>query len=82
MLIIGERINTVRKTIALALKNKDVKTIQKEAIDQVNAGVDVIFLDPLDKVLVATLKAANALLGRDESCLEYIKAYREGKFKG
>jgi len=44
-------------------------------------GVNVIFLDPLDKALMATLKATNALLDRDESCLQYIKAYREGKFK-
>jgi len=39
----------VRKTIALALEKKDVKTIQREAINQVKAGVDVIFLDPLGK---------------------------------
>ncbi len=49
MLIIGERINTVRKIIALALEKKDVKTIQKETINQVKAGVDVIFLGPLGR---------------------------------
>ena len=47
----------------------------------IEAGVDAIFLDPLDETLMATLKAANALLDRDESCLDYIRAYREGKLK-
>ena len=42
MLIIGERINTARKKIALAVETKDVEAIQKEAINQVKAGVDVL----------------------------------------
>ncbi|KPJ89295.1 MAG: hypothetical protein AMS17_02495 [Spirochaetes bacterium DG_61] len=45
----------------------------------IEAGVDAIFLDPLDEALMATLRASNALLDKDESCLKYIKAYREGK---
>ena len=40
------------------------------------AGVDAIILDPLDQQLSATLKAANALLGRDANGLQYIAAYR------
>lgn len=47
----------------------------------IEAEVDAIFLDSLDEALMAALKAANALLGRDESCLDYIRAYREGKLK-
>jgi 5-methyltetrahydrofolate--homocysteine methyltransferase len=47
----------------------------------VDAGIDAIFLDPLDEDLAATLKATNALLDRDENCLEYIKAFREGRIK-
>jgi len=47
----------------------------------IEAGVDAIFLDPLDEALMATLKAVNALLDKDESCLDYIRAYREGKLK-
>jgi cobalamin-dependent methionine synthase I len=45
----------------------------------IEAGVDAVFLDPLDEALMATLRASNALLDKDESCLKYIKAYREGK---
>ncbi len=41
-----------------------------------HSGVDAIFLDPLDSRLMATLKAAQALLGRDAHGLEYIDAYR------
>ncbi len=47
----------------------------------VEAGVDALFLDPLDETIMATLKAANILLDKDESCLKYISAYREGRLK-
>jgi cobalamin-dependent methionine synthase I len=40
------------------------------------AGVDAVILDPLDHQLVAALKAANALLGRDAHGLAYIAAHR------
>jgi len=42
------------------------------------AGLDAIFCDPLDASLRATMKAAEAVLGKDENCLDYIKAYRDG----
>jgi 5-methyltetrahydrofolate--homocysteine methyltransferase len=41
-----------------------------------HAGVDAVILDPLDRQLMATLKASHALLGRDAHGLEYIAAYR------
>lgn len=44
-----------------------------------SAGLDAAILDPLDKHLMATLKAAEALLNRDEFCMQYIAASREGK---
>lgn len=43
MEIFGERINTVRPVIAKAVASFDKSTIQKEAVEQVRAGVD--FLD-------------------------------------
>lgn len=43
------------------------------------AGLDAVILDPSDKHLMATLKAAEALLGKDEFCLKYITASREGE---
>ncbi len=42
------------------------------------AGLDALFCDPLDISLRATIKAAGAVLGRDEYCSKYITAYREG----
>lgn len=43
------------------------------------AGLDAAIMDPLDDRLMALLRAAEALLGRDEYCTGYIRAYREGK---
>ena len=42
MIIIGERINSTRKSIARAIKEKDVTFLQKEALIQVQAGVDYL----------------------------------------
>jgi cobalamin-dependent methionine synthase I len=44
------------------------------------AGLSAVILDPLDKGLMAGLMATEALLGRDEYCLDYIGAFREGRF--
>lgn len=43
------------------------------------AGLDAAILDPLDKQIVSSLRASAALLGQDEFCGEYIRAFREGK---
>jgi len=43
------------------------------------AGLDSVILDPLDSKLMALLRAAEALLGRDEYCARYLRAYRDGK---
>ncbi len=42
-------------------------------------GLDAAIVDPCDRQLMMNIKAAEALLGRDEYCVEYIRAYREGK---
>jgi len=44
-----------------------------------NAGLDSVIMDPTEPMMMATLYATNAILGRDEFCLEYISAAREGK---
>lgn len=44
-----------------------------------SAGLDAAILDPLDKHLLVTLRATEALLDRDEFCMQYITASREGK---
>lgn len=44
-------------------------------------GLDAVILDPLNKQMMASLAAANALLGKDAFCSEYIAAYRTKKLE-
>lgn len=44
------------------------------------AGMDSAIIDPTKQDLVGMIYATEALLGEDEYCMEYIGAYREGKF--
>lgn len=43
------------------------------------AGLDSAILDPLDNELMDAVKTAEALLGKDRFCKDYIKAFREAK---
>ena len=43
------------------------------------AGLDAVFLDPLDTLLMQSVIASQALLDKDEFCMNYITASREGK---
>lgn len=45
-----------------------------------NAGLDSAILDPTNRDMVGLIYATEALLGQDDYCMEYIGAYREGKF--
>ncbi len=42
-------------------------------------GLDAVILDPTDTPLYAALKAALAVAGRDEYCIDYVSAFREGR---
>jgi 5-methyltetrahydrofolate--homocysteine methyltransferase len=44
-------------------------------------GLDTAIVDPCDAQLMMNVAAAEALLGRDEHCKGYLKAYREGKLE-
>ena len=44
-------------------------------------GLDAAIVDPTDRQLMANIAAAEALLGRDEYCGAYLRAYREGKLE-
>ena len=44
-------------------------------------GVDSVILDPLDERLMALVKAAQVVLGRDPFCKGYLKEYRKGRIK-
>jgi 5-methyltetrahydrofolate--homocysteine methyltransferase len=43
-------------------------------------GLDAAIVDPCDQQLMMNIIAAEALLGRDDHCRNYLRAYREGKF--
>jgi 5-methyltetrahydrofolate--homocysteine methyltransferase len=45
-----------------------------------NAGMDSAVLDPLSQDLMGVIYAAEAMLGNDDLCGEYMSAYREGIF--
>ncbi|MCC7174697.1 MAG: dihydropteroate synthase [Bryobacterales bacterium] len=47
----------------------------------VSRGLDTAIVDPCDRQLMANLAAAEALLGRDEFCAGYLRAYRAGKLE-
>jgi 5-methyltetrahydrofolate--homocysteine methyltransferase len=42
-------------------------------------GLDAAILDPTDRHVASSMAASGALLGRDEYCGEYIRAFREGR---
>lgn len=46
------------------------------------AGMDGAILNPMDKQLMSFLFAADALMGNDEYCMEYIMKFRDGYFDG
>ena len=45
-----------------------------------NAGLDCAILDPTNRDMMGLIYATEALLGRDDYCMGYIGAYREGLF--
>jgi len=46
----------------------------------ISAGMDSGILSPTNQDLMGLIYATEALLGRDECCMEYIEAFREGLF--
>jgi 5-methyltetrahydrofolate--homocysteine methyltransferase len=45
-------------------------------------GLDGAIINPLDKRMMANIIAAEALAGRDNFCMNYLKAFRAGLFEG
>ncbi|GBC62251.1 methyltetrahydrofolate cobalamin methyltransfera se [Desulfonema ishimotonii] len=43
-------------------------------------GLDGAIMNPLDKKMIANIIAAEALAGKDNFCMNYLKAFRAGKF--
>jgi 5-methyltetrahydrofolate--homocysteine methyltransferase len=46
-----------------------------------SAGMDSAIIDPLNAEMIALIYATEALLGKDEFCMEYISAFRAGRFE-
>ena len=44
-------------------------------------GLDGAIINPLDTRMMANIIAAETLAGRDDFCMNYLKAYRGGKFE-
>ncbi|MCL5102825.1 MAG: dihydropteroate synthase [Armatimonadetes bacterium] len=55
---------------------------QAMTILSMGKGLDAGIVDPNDRYLMALIAATEALLGRDEYCMNYISLSREGKFEG
>jgi 5-methyltetrahydrofolate--homocysteine methyltransferase len=41
-------------------------------------GLDSVIVDPTDRMMMAVLYASEALLGRDDYCMGYLRAFRKG----
>jgi 5-methyltetrahydrofolate--homocysteine methyltransferase len=44
-------------------------------------GLDGAIVNPLDRKMMANIIAAETLIGRDDFCTNYLKAYRSGQFE-
>jgi 5-methyltetrahydrofolate--homocysteine methyltransferase len=53
---------------------------QAFAVMAIGAGMDSAVLDPLSQDLRGIIYAAEAMIGLDDYCAEYVSAYREGIF--
>lgn len=54
---------------------------QNCAVMAVAKGLDGLIINPLDKQMMANLIAAETLAGRDDYCVNYLKAYRQQRFE-
>ena len=50
------------------------------AVLAINSGMDSAVMDPLNRDLRGAIYAAEAMIGEDFMCMEYISAFREGIF--
>ena len=81
---IRERYPTIHITGAVSniSFNLPVRNLINQAflVLALEAGMDSAVLDPTKKDLMGVMYAAEAMLGEDEYCMEYIGAYRRGIF--
>lgn len=53
---------------------------QAFAVMAITKGLDGLIINPLDRRMMANIKTAEALIGRDEYCVNYLAAYRDNLF--
>ncbi len=76
---IGEGVHTICGLSNISFGLPKRKLLNETFLSlSMSAGLDAVILDPLNKHLMVTLQAAEALLNRDEFCMQYITASREG----
>lgn len=46
----------------------------------IHCGMDYCIIDPCSPGVMGLIHAAQALAGRDEFCMDYVRAYRDGRF--
>ena len=89
-LITMETIRDIREKypevrIVTGLSNISFGLPERKLINQVfmiltmGCGMDAAIIDPTDKRMMAMIKTAMVLLGKDNFCSDYISAYRQGK---
>lgn len=66
--------------ISYGLPNRKVLN-QAFVIQTMTMGMDSYILDPLDKTMMGFVYASQALLGKDEFCLKYLTAHRNGLYQ-
>jgi 5-methyltetrahydrofolate--homocysteine methyltransferase len=47
----------------------------------ITKGLDGVIVNPLDKKMMADITAAETLAGKDDYCMNFLQAYRAGKFE-
>jgi len=91
ILMIFDLIKHIRKTypkvhISGGISNVSFNLPARRLVNQafiilaINAGLDSAVIDPLSGDLRGVILAAEAMLGFDDFCSEYVSAYREGVF--
>ncbi|MDR9756898.1 MAG: hypothetical protein RJR35_09240 [Thermoanaerobacterales bacterium] len=47
----------------------------------ITRGLESLIINPLDKQMMANMITAETLAGRDNYCMNYLKAYRDKRFE-
>jgi cobalamin-dependent methionine synthase I len=85
-----EKISTVHPLVhkTCGLSNVSYGLPKRKLVNQIFVamaiakGMDSAIIDPLDARMMANIVVAEALSGKDQFCMQYITAEREGKLEG